>query len=97
MANIREFTQSKDQSEKTGLEGKIQHHRRSVFFRLLFLGLLVLGILGVLYLQWVNKVYKGYQTLTTVDKTDITGTETVELDGKILTYSKDGISCMDVK
>jgi len=96
MSNIREYVKTKDQPEKEKLQGKITHHRRSIFYRLLLFILVIIGIFGVLYIQWNNKIYKSYDVLTSVEKQEISDTETIELSGNILTYSKDGISCSNV-
>jgi hypothetical protein len=94
MADIKEYVKPKNKPEKEKFRGQIIHHKRAVFYRTLLSLLVIAGILGVLYIQWKNKEYTSYEVVSSIVKEDVSNTEVADLNGNILVYSKDGISCM---
>ena len=101
MTNIREYERKKEikqENSKSGNYSKIIiQHRLQVFYRILLGILLAAAILAALYISNENKVYTEYQIVTSVDRNNADGAISENLDGDILTYSKDGANCTDIK
>lgn len=108
MSDIRSHMKYKEQKEKkTGkterkIEGvnyqeKIKHHRRRNFTILFSLILLAGIICSVFYIQMKNRIYTDYEVRSSVSREMISGTTVINLEGAILTYSKDGMNCSDTK
>lgn len=97
MSNIREYTKKKEQ-KNTGTYGqKIIKHRLSVFYRVSLAIILTVALTAILVVQMKNRVFEGYQVISSVSKENISGTTSLHCDGKILTYSKDGAHCSNTK
>jgi len=76
---------------------KIREHRRKYFFAVLSAAVVII-IAGTIFYIWEkNKIYTDYEIRNSISREMITGTTVLELDGAILTYSKDGINCSDLK
>lgn len=98
MAQIKQFIPKKGNIEnKMEFEEKIKKYKRSRFFRLggLAVGLLILFI--VLYLYWDNAKYTTYTQISTVSRSGSSDSRSLNHNGRVLTYSKDGISSTDTK
>ena len=98
MARIKDFvTPSGARSNEIDFERKIKALRRGRIFKMLSIGVVVLLFLGVLIFLWKNAVYTSYSEISSFPR--ITGSDSVCMDhnGKVLTYSKDGISSTDMK
>ena len=98
MAQIREFVPQKGNTDnKMEFEEKIKKHRRS---RMLKIGttvlISVLLVTGV-YFYWDNMKYTSYTQVSTVPRTSASDSTCLNHNGRVLTYSKDGISSMDAK
>lgn len=97
MSNIREYKPATNQAEHDRLKSQLIHHKRAVFVRVLLAILIIASISAAIYIQWKNKVYETYVVNTSVSKQEISGASTLELDGRVLTYSRNGISVMDTQ
>ena len=98
MARIKDFvTPSGARRNEIDFERKIKAHRRGRIFKMLSIGVVVLLFVGALGFLWKNSVYTSYSEISSFPR--ITGSDSVCLNhnGKVLTYSKDGISSMDMK
>ena len=63
---------------------------------LLYVGVVVGIVLGM-WLFARNKTYAGYEVMASVERVDTLNTRYAEYNGKILKYSRDGISCVNLK
>lgn len=98
MARIKDFvTPSGARSNEIDFERKIKAHRRGRILKMLSIGVVVLLFVGALAFLWKNSVYTSYSEISSFPR--ITGSDSVCLNhnGKVLTYSKDGISSIDMK
>lgn len=98
MGKIREFVPaSETKNRKTEFEQKIKVHRRNRFFRGIILGAAIIAVTAIMYYLWDNSVYTSYSEISSFKRTSSSGSICLEHNGKVLTYSKDGISSIDNK
>lgn len=100
MAEIRSFERnslrdSKLNNQKKDFNSQITKHRFIVFLRNFGIILIVAVIISICVHQWKSRVYSTYDVVQTKEHAWISGTNVLEFDGKVLTYSKDGVSCTD--
>ena len=82
---------------KKDYRAKIREHRRRYFFAVLAAAIVIVIVCTTFYIWIKNKIYTDYEIRNSISREMITGTTVLELDGTILTYSKDGINCSDLK
>lgn len=100
MSNIRSYLKEKEkrtQDQKTDFVGKIIKHRLTIFYRVALAVLLIAVIVLILYFQYRDKVYTQMNQLSTVARQEILGMRDMGLGSNVVSYSNDGISCMDPK
>ena len=103
MANIRDYLRKKEKlnneqkKPRISYREKIRSHKFTIFYRV-FLVLVLLVSIGVaFFLQWQNKVYTQILELSSVEIKISSDAQMVPFGSHLLTYSKDGASCMDTK
>ena len=101
MANVRDYLKKKKNRENDGYRisyrEKIKSHKFTIFYRTILVIVLIAAIAAALYIQWKNKIYT---QMTVLSSTEIHITQDANLfpfAGHLLTYSKDGAGCMDIK
>ena len=103
MANIREYFRNKEKRDKEqkplriSYREKIKSHKFTVFYRVTLVLLLLAAIGAVVFIQWKNKVYTESIELSNVEIKIPSDAQMMPFASNLLTYSKDGISCMDTK
>lgn len=98
MALIKEFSPKKDKKKKkTKFEQKIKSHRRSRVLKVLFFSVVCIVFISFIYYFAENLSYTYYTEISSYPRLSSADSVCVNYNGKILTYSKDGISCMDGK
>lgn len=108
MSDIRSYMKYKQQKEKQekaekfktvqkDYRTKIREHRMRYFFVVLSVVLIAVAIGVIFYIQMKNRIYTDYEVKSSISREMINGTTVLELDGAILTYSKDGVNCSDSK
>lgn len=108
MSDIRSYMKYKQQREKQeqkeskrkvekDYRTKIREHRMRYFFACLSVVLIAAVAGTVFYIQLKNRIYSDYEVQSSVSREMINGTSVLNLDGAILTYSKDGVNCSDTK
>lgn len=103
MANIREYLRKKEKREKAdrpprvSYREKIKSHKFTIFYRVSLVLVLLLALGFVLFIQWQNKVYTEITELSSVEIQITSDAQLVPFGLNLLTYSKDGIRCMDTK
>ena len=58
---------------------------------------LIAAVIAALYFQWKNKVYTQMTLLSSAEINITQGSSLLPFSGHLLTYSKDGAGCMDIK
>lgn len=103
MANIREYLRKKEKRDneqkppRISYREKIKSHKFTVFYRVVLMLMLFAAVGAVAYIQWKNKVYTESVELSTVEIRIPSDAQMMPFASQLLTYSKDGISCMDTK
>lgn len=100
MSNIRSYLKEKEKRDKNQQENfndKIRKHRLTVFYRIALAVVLVGAIALVLYFQYRDKVYTQMSQVSKQERQGISGAKDIGLGSNLVTYSNDGISCMDSK
>lgn len=101
MINVRDYLKKKKDREeervRVNYREKIKSHKFTIFYRLVLVIVLAAAISAVLYIQWKNKIYTGADLLSSVEIHISQGSNLKPFSGYLLTYSKDGAGCMDIK
>ena len=101
MANVRDYLkrkkERKEQQGRVDYQEKIKSHKFTIFYRTILVFILIMAVGAALYVQWKNKVYTE-NTVVFSTEVHITQDSTlVPFSGYLLTYSKDGAGCMDIR
>ncbi len=100
MSNIRSYLKEKEKRAEKQQENfidKIKKHRLTVFYRIILVVVLLGAIALVLYFQYRDKVYTQMSQVSAQERQGISGAKDIGLGSSLVTYSNDGISCMDSK
>ena len=101
MVDVRSYFKSKEKSHGKAVRDnymeKIRSHKFMIFYRSILILMLIAAIAAALAIQWKNKIYTESVVLSSVDITAVQNRNLTNFAGYILTYSKDGASCIDTK
>ena len=98
MARIKDFvTPAGAKSNKIEFEHKIKAHRRGRFLKITSIGIVVVLFVGALIFLWKNAIYTSYSEISSYPRISSSDSVCLNHNGKVLSYSKDGISSMDTK
>ena len=98
MARIKDFvTPAGAKSNKLEFEHKIRAHRRGRFFKILTISIAVLLFIGAIIFLWDSAVYTSYSEISSFPRISSSDSVCLNHNGRVITYSKDGISSMDTK
>lgn len=101
MVNIRDYLKERekrqDSSRGVDYKEKIRSHRLSIFYRIALSIFLAVVLVVFLVVQWKNKVFTESVIANSAPITIVQGATVENLDGNVLLYSKDGVSCVDAK
>lgn len=82
---------------KMNFYDKIKRHRLTVFYRVLLSAVVIIGMIAIVVTSYRNRIYTDYEVTATMAKENVGGTIEQRLGNAILTYSKDGAHCTDIK
>lgn len=101
MANVRDYLKKKkdrrDEQYRISYREKIKNHKFTIFYRTILVIILIAAIIAALYVQWKNKIYTQIAVLSSVEINITQNSSLLPFAGHLLTYSKDGAGCMDIK
>ncbi len=101
MVNVREYLrrkrENKEDSGRISYREKIKSHKFTVVYRTLLVVILIAAIGAALYYQWKNKVYTENMVVFSTEVHITQDSTLIPFAGYLLTYSKDGAGCMDIK
>lgn len=99
MADIKDYLQEKEKREKKeeDFKTKIKKHKRRILYHSIIVFLALLIFAAVVIIQNSNKIYKGYEVVSTIEREAVSGTTDIRFGDKLLTYSRDGAHCTDLK
>lgn len=98
MAKIKQFTSRAEvKNKKTEFEHRIKTHRRNRFMRILATVITITVITAVIFFLWDNSVYTSYTEISSFPRVSSSNSICLNHNGRVLAYSKDGISSIDTK
>ena len=101
MANVRDYLKKKknrqDEEYRISYREKIKSHKFTILYRTVLVIVLIVAIAMALYIQWKNKVYTQMEVLASAEMHITQDSNLLPFAGYLLTYSKDGAGCMDIK
>lgn len=101
MANVRDYLKRKKERRaeqgRVSYREKIKSHKFMVFYRAILVIVLLAAIGAGLYIQWKNKIYTENAVIFSTEVHITQDSTLVPFSGHLLTYSKDGASCMDIR
>lgn len=98
MARIKEFaSRTETNNKKTEFEHRIKAHRRSRFIKMLVTVFTTIAIAAAIFFLWDNSVYTSYTEISSFPRISSSNSVCINHNGRVLTYSKDGISSIDTK
>lgn len=99
MADIRSYLKEKEKREQNQInyKEKIRKHRLTGFYRILLVVAALGALAAMVIVQYKNHVYTGYDIVSSINRETIENATDVRLGDSILTYSKDGAHCTDIK
>lgn len=100
MAVIKNYMKEKEKlrgKEPVNYQDKISRYKARNLYRILLVLVAVIALVAIIIVQFRRHVYTGYDVVATVDRSGFEGTIDKKLGGNILTYSKDGVHCTDVR
>ncbi|MCD7835802.1 MAG: DUF5711 family protein [Lachnospiraceae bacterium] len=99
MADIKSYLKEKEKREKnqSDYKNKIHRHRMSSLYRLLLVIAVIATAIALVLLQYKRHIYTGYDIVSSIERSSVSDATDIRFDDSILTYSKDGAHCTDVK
>lgn len=101
MTNVRDYLKRKKEREtekpRVSYRERIKSHKFTIFYRSVLLLVLIAAVIAALYIQWNNKIYTQAAEVSSVEINITQGSQLLPFAGYLLTYSKDGAGCMDIK
>lgn len=98
MAKIKEFRPKKEKKIRTvAFEQKIKSYRRSKVVKVITLTLIIIISFWSIYYVWDNSSYSYYTEVSSFPRFSSGNSVCLNHNGRVLTYSKDGINSMDAR
>lgn len=101
MAKIMQFrgrnTKSSSRDDNIHYMDRIKGHRVTILYRSVLGVVLALVVCLALYIQWKHKTYLDCIVVSSTENSMIQSNHIVNYNGKVLSYGKDGASCVDIK
>lgn len=101
MPSIREHLkknrEEKESKPRISYREKIKSHKFTIFYRMTLIMILIAAVTAGVYVQWKNRTYTENTIVSSIETTITPDKKLMPLAGYLLSYSKDGASCMDAK
>lgn len=101
MTNVRDYFKNKvkrdEKVQRISYIEKIKSHKFMIFYRSMLIIALLAAAAAVMVIQWKNKIYTESVVVSSIAVAKPQNGNMVSFAGYILTYSKDGASCIDAK
>ena len=101
MPSIRERLKRKKEEKESkpriSYREKIKSHKFTIFYRTTLIIILIVAVAAGVYVQWKNKIYTENTVVSSIETTITPDRKLMPLSNYLLSYSKDGASCMDAK
>lgn len=102
MVSVRDYFKKKEQRSsdkppRISYRERIKSHKFTIFYRFFLVLVLLASVGAAFYLQWKNKIYTQSVELSSVEVNIPSDASLMPFGAYLLTYSKDGASCMDTR
>lgn len=98
MAKIKKFVPATEvKNKKTEFENKIKAHRRGRIIKIITTGAVMIAMASIIFYLWENSVYTSYSEISSFKRISSSESTCLNHNGRILSYSKDGISSIDTR
>lgn len=101
MPSIREHLkrnrEEKESKPRISYREKIKSHKFTIFYRMTLIMILIAAVTAGVYVQWKNRIYTENTIVSSIETAITPDKKLMPLAGYLLSYSKDGASCMDAK
>lgn len=99
MADISNYLKEKEKREQkqNGYKEKIRKHKISTFYKIGLIVVILGIVVSLVMVQYKRHIYTGYEIVSSIAKESAVGAIDIRLGDAILTYSKDGAHCTNVK
>lgn len=93
MMKLKEHFQKKKKPAEPAQVPKKRGHRVLILVGLILAALAATGVGAYIYIE--NKIFQGYEVISSADREDVATARFTEFRGKVLKYSKDGASYLN--
>lgn len=102
MADIKNYLKEKEKIEKrmqnrVDYKKKIAQHKLSSLYRTFLIIAVIVALIVLFIVQYKRHIYTDYDIVASIKVDSASGAINVRLDKSILTYSKDGAHCTDIR
>ncbi|MCM1568971.1 MAG: DUF5711 family protein [Roseburia sp.] len=99
MAEIKNYLKEKEQRERnqTNYKDKIRRHKLTTVYRMLLVAAVIFAFFLLIRTQYRRHLYTDYDIVGTVSREKAADAVDMRLQNAILTYSKDGAHCTNMK
>ena len=101
MANVRDYLKRKKERQtnavRVSYRERIKSHKFTILYRTTLVLILIAAVAAALYVQWKNKIYTQMAVVSSTEIHITQDTSLLPFADCLLTYSKDGAACMDIK
>lgn len=99
MADIKNYLREKEKREqnKIDYQTKIRKHRMNNIIRFALVLMVLVAIVILIVVQYSRHIYTGYDIVSTIKREIASDAVDMRLQNAVLTYSKDGAHCTDIK
>ena len=99
MADIKSYLKEKEKREQNQLnyKEKIKKHKLTFLYRTLLIIVALGALVGLVIIQYRRHIYTDYDIVSTITREVASGSTDMKLGSSILTYSKDGAHCTNLK
>lgn len=99
MADIKSYVKEKEKRERkqAGYKEKIMRHKLAAVYRIILVIAAFAALIVLFVVRYRQRVYTDYDIISSVPWENASRAENLRLGNTILTYSRDGAHCTDVK
>lgn len=102
MADIKNYLKEKEKREKrlqnrVDYKKKIWKHKLSTLYRILLVIVVLVALVALFRIQYKRRVYTDYDIVASIETASSSEATNIRLGEAVLTYSKDGAHCTDIR
>lgn len=99
MAEIKNYLREKEKRERNQInyKDKIRRHKLTSVYRFVLLAAVIIAAFALIAVQYRRHIYTGYDIINSVNREKASDAVDICLQNAILTYSKDGAHCTNMK